>query len=91
MKKRRFFAFSAAANKGIDYFWQIASTIRGEKIFDQFGNLRLNKLVKKTRKKLTNRQQLETTQAYLRLDSHYKRQKELDILRMKCQSISLKQ
>ena len=48
---------SAAANKGIDYFWQIASTMRGEKIFDQFGNLRLNKLVKKTRKKKRIRQQ----------------------------------
>ena len=35
---------------------------------------RLNKLVKKTRNKLRNRQQRETTQAYLvRLDSHYKR------------------
>ena len=56
-KRAFFFAASAAANKGIDYFWQIASTMRGEKIFDQFGNLRLNKLVKKTRKKLRNRQQ----------------------------------
>ena len=64
-------AASAAANKGIDYFWQIASTMRGEKIFEQFGNLRLNKLVKKTRKKLRNRQQHETTQAYLKLYSQY--------------------
>lgn len=34
---------------------------------------RLNKLVKKLRNKLRNRQQHETTQAYLKLDSHFKR------------------
>ena len=84
MKKGRVCAASAAANKGIDYFWQIASTMRGEKTCELFRKLangycgqgaseRLNKLVKKTRNKLRNRQQHETTQAYLRLDSHYKR------------------
>ena len=56
-------AASAAANKGIDYFWQIASTMRGEKTCELFRKLangvdtvpgsqgaseHLNKLVKKT-------------------------------------------
>ena len=43
VKKGRFFAASRAANEGIDYFLQIASTMRGEKIFEQFGNLAASK------------------------------------------------
>ena len=47
-------------------------SVRGQGAFE-----RLNKLVKKTRNKLRNRQQHETTQAYLRLDSHYKRMRHI--------------
>ena len=38
-KKGRFFAASPAANKGINYFWQIASTMRDKKTYELFRKL----------------------------------------------------
>ena len=91
-KKGEFFSnldgcAEVAAARGADHFWHVAGSRRGEKACELFRKLcngycgqgaaeRMNKLVKKIRNKLRNRQTHDVTQAWLFLASYYKRKHE---------------
>ena len=73
-QRNRLLLADCVNNEGWEDLWALSETCkRTDTVVKERASERRNKLVKKTRNNLRNRQQHETTQAYLRSDSHYKR------------------